>query len=366
MVINYFRNQYLRGVGNLSRNAAQLLRQNTKEILAYEIAEEFRNFLETWHSYTEPYDTPLDVWLHESYAKVLSKDSYLDYRSLPYFSPSSANSCPRELYEKALRSPRDQAEVKPWQRRWQFIGTNIGDAIQRDILLAERHYKKFTSEKPRFRIERTKDGYPAFEDFVKTRKVIEHNNQQFALIGTCDGILEYTDKHGVVTRVGLEIKSKQTTYSKTSEYSLREPGADHVKQVTCYSLMYDLDYYVVLYMNASKKAWNMSEEDYAKYPDFRAFGIAVTGEMRNEVLDKFASIVAAVKTKQPPKPDIEHWLFNNYKTACAQSLSDEEYEEIKTKVNRVKRSSLSDTKKAPYIGALEFIDKVRSCKDGSK
>lgn len=301
----------------------------------------------------------MDIWLHESYAKVLSNGSYLDYRSLPYFSPSSANSCPRELYEKALRSPRDQAEVKPWQRRWQFIGTNIGDAIQRDILLAERHYEKFTSEKPRFRIERTKDGYPAFEDFVKTRKVIEHNDQQFALIGTCDGILEYTDEHGVITRVGLEIKSKQTTYSKTSEYSLREPGADHVKQVTCYSLMYDLDYYIVLYMNASKKAWNMNEEDYAKYPDFRAFGVAITDDMRNEVLDKFASIVAAVNTKQPPKLDIEHWLFNNYKTACAQSLSDEEYEEIKTQVSRVKRSSLSDTKKAPYIGALEFIDKVR-------
>lgn len=356
----------MRGVGNLSRNAAQLLRQNTQETFAYEIAGEFRDFLETWHSYTEPYDTPLDIWFHESYAKVLSKGTFLDYQSLPYFSPSSANSCPRELYEKALRSPRDQAEVKPWQRRWQFIGTNIGDAIQRDILLAERHYEKFTGEKPLFRIERTKDGYPAFEDFVKTRKVIEHNNQQFALIGTCDGILEYTDEHGVITRVGLEIKSKQTTYSKTSEYSLREPGADHVKQVTCYSLMYDLDYYVVLYMNTSKKAWNMSEEDYAKYPDFRAFGIAVTDEMRNEVLDKFASIVAAVKKKQPPKLDIEHWLFNNYKTACARSLSDEEYEEIKMKVNRVKRSSLSDTKKAPYIGALEFIDKVRSCKDGSK
>ncbi|PHF07231.1 hypothetical protein COF83_31080 [Bacillus toyonensis] len=350
----------------MSRNAAQLLRQNTQETFAYEITEEFRLFLDMWHSYSEPYDTPLDVWLHESYAKVLSKGGYLDYRSLPYFSPSSANSCPRELYEKALRSPRDQAEVKPWQRRWQFIGTNIGDAIQRDILLAERHYEKFTSEKPRFRIERTKDGFPAFEDFVKTRKVIEHNGQRFSLIGTCDGILEYIDENGVVTRVGLEIKSKQTSYSRTSEYSLREPGADHVKQVTCYSLMYDLDYYIVLYMNASKKAWNMNEEDYAKYPDFRAFGVAITDEMRNEVLDKFASIVAAVKTKQPPKLDIEHWTFNNYKSACAQSLSEEEYEEIKTKVNRVKRSSLSDTKKAPYIGALEFIDKVRSCNDGSK
>lgn len=263
------------------------------------------------------------------------------------------------MSEGALRSPRDQAEVKPWQRRWQFIGTNIGDAIQRDILLSERHYERFTGEKPRFRIERTKDGYPAFEDFVKTRKVIEHNGQRFSLIGTCDGILEYTDEHGVITRVGLEIKSKQTTYSKTSEYSLREPGADHVKQVTCYSLMYDLDYYIVLYMNASKKAWNMNEDDYAKYPDFRAFGIAITDDMCNEVLDKFASIVAAVKTKQPPKLDIEHWTFNNYKSACARSLSDEEYGELRTKVNRVKRSSLSDAKKAPYIGALEFIDKVR-------
>ncbi|MEI4802012.1 crossover junction endodeoxyribonuclease RuvC [Bacillus sp. FJAT-51639] len=113
--------------------------------------------------------------------------------------------------------------------------------------------------------------------------------------------------------------------------------------------MYDLDYYIVLYVNASKKAWNMSEEDYMKYPDFRAFGIAVTDEMRNEVLDKFASVVESVK-KQPPRLNVERWMFNNFKTACAQSLSDEEYEEIQTQVNRVKRSSLSDVKKAPYIG----------------
>ncbi|MGR5904271.1 hypothetical protein ACT7DQ_27430 [Bacillus cereus] len=69
----------------MSRNAAQLLRQNTQETFAYEIPEEFRNFLESWNSYSEPYDTPLNAWLHESYAKVLSKGGYLDYRSLPCF-----------------------------------------------------------------------------------------------------------------------------------------------------------------------------------------------------------------------------------------------------------------------------------------
>ncbi len=98
--------------------------------------------------------------------------------------------------------------MKSWQRRWRFIG----DAIQRNILLAERHYEKFTGEDPCFRIERTKDGFPAFEDLVKTRKIIEHNGQRFSLIGMCNGILEYTEEHGVVTRVGLEIKLKQTSY----------------------------------------------------------------------------------------------------------------------------------------------------------
>lgn len=274
---------------------------------------------------------------------------------MPYFSPSSANSDLRELYEKINGAKRDVVQKPPYQGRWQRIGTAIGDAIQRDILIAERHL-----DNPAFRFEKNVDETPMFEEFAKESHAITHQNKKFALYGTCDGILLYTSKDDEAIRVGLEIKSKQTTYSQTSLYSMREPKDDHIKQTVCYSIMYDVDYYIILYVNASKKGWNMSEEDYAKSPDIRAFGIHITDDMRNEVIDTFASVLKSVEKRTPPALDIEKWTFNNYKRACALSLSDEEYDDIKRKSDRMLRSSLPDWKKSAYRGCVEYIKAVRS------
>jgi hypothetical protein len=324
------------------------------------IAQDFTKYFNTFHSYREPYDDQLDEWLHAKYAHVKKKRQFFDFRSQPYFSPSSANSCRRELYEKVRKSKRDEQAVYPWQRRWTALGTAMGDWIQREVLLAERHYEKFTGEEPRFMMDRTKDDEPFFEDFVKTMKVVEHRGHRFSLFGTSDGVLTYRADNGEVLRVGLEIKSKQTTAAQTSDYSMREPKEDHVKQVTCYAIMYDVDYYIVLYVNASKKSWMMSEEDFAKTPDFKAFGLAITDEMKTEVLDGFADVLDAVKKNEAPPVDLTKWTFNGFKTAIAESLTEEEYEEIKRKVSQVRRSSLPEWKKRGYAEALNYIDEVRS------
>jgi hypothetical protein len=92
--------------------------------------------------------------------------------------------------------------------------------------------------------------------------------------------------------------------------------------------MFDVDYWIVLYVNASKKAWNPSDEDLAKCPDIRAFGHYVTPEMKEEVLDRFASICESVDNNTPPKLEINNWTFNNYKQACADSLTKEELLEL--------------------------------------
>ncbi|MEV2661814.1 hypothetical protein ABNC42_14855 [Paenibacillus larvae] len=199
-----------------------------------------------------------------------------------------------------------------------------------------------------------------FEEFAKKSHAITHQNKKFAIYGTCDGILLYTSEDGETIRVGLEIKSKQTTYSQTSLYSMREPKEDHVKQTVCYSIMYGVDYYIILYVNASKKGWNMSEEDYAKSPDIRAFGINITDDMRNEVIDTFASVLKSVEKRTPPALDIEKWTFNNYKRACALSLSYEEVDDIKRKSDRMLRSSLPDWKKSVYRECVEYITTIRS------
>jgi hypothetical protein len=281
---------------------------------------------------------------------------------MPYFSPSSANACPRSLYEKLRGAKKDGGGQPPYQGRWTRIGTAIGDVIQRDILFAEKHYERLTGAKPQFTFERNADGTPMFEDFAKRNMTLAHGGKQFTLFGTCDGIMRYVTEDGEVLRVGLEIKSKQTTAAQTSEYSTRNgPKEDHVKQTVCYSLMYDVDYYVILYVNAAKKAWEMTDEEYAKNRDIKAFGVAITDEMKRDVLDKFAGVVEAAEIGNPPTLDIDKWTFNNFKTACAKSLSDEELASLERQASAILRSSLPDWKKR---GPVEAIAKIREIRGG--
>jgi len=279
---------------------------------------------------------------------------------MPYFSPSSANSCPRELYEKLRKSKRDVSVRPPHQGRWTSIGTAIGDVIQRELLFAEKH-----APAARFRFERNERAEPMFEEFAKINRTITHSGQTFALFGTCDGIMTYISEDGEAIRVGLEVKSKQTTAAATSEYSQRNgPKDDHVQQTVCYSLMYGtadapIDYYVILYVNAAKKSWGMTEEEYAKNPDIAVHCIEITDEMRARVLDRFASIVKAAATSEAPELNIEKWTFNNYKTACAVGISDEELTEIERQVSVMQRSSLKDFVKRQYASALADIKRLR-------
>jgi hypothetical protein len=104
----------------------------------------------------------------------------------------------------------------------------------------------------------------------------------------------------------------------------------------------------------------MSDEDYEATPDIRAFGFEITDADRNELLDNFAEITAAINEKTPPKLDLSRWTFNGFKTACANDLSEEEIEEIRKQVAIVRKSGLPEWKKRDYINALDFIEKVRS------
>ncbi|WP_187386122.1 hypothetical protein [Paenibacillus tuaregi] len=315
------------------------------------------------------YDDALDAQIHKWYYDYLTDKSRKVWppRGIPYFSPSAANSDARGLYEKMRGAKKEQTERPPHQGRWVRLGTSIGDMIQRDVLFAEQHYARHMGENPPFKFERNGLGEPLFEEFAKVSKIAEHAGQTFGLYGTGDGIMRvYVPELGREIRVGLEVKSKQTTYSMTSGFSARKgPKEDHVKQCITYSAMYGtpsdpLDYYVILYVNGSKKAWEMTPEDFEKSPDILAFGLHITDEMRTEVLDHFAGIVAAAEAGEPPKLDIDKWTFNNFKQACALSLSPSELAEIERQVAALQRSNLPDHKKRGPAQALADIHRIRA------
>nr|WP_236871060.1 hypothetical protein [Brevibacillus laterosporus] len=114
-----------------------------------------------------------------------------------------------------------------------------------------------------------------------------------------------------------------------------------------------------MYVNASKASWNLTEEEYVAKPDLRPFHVTMTDSDRFSLRGELADIVARSKDGRPPKLDLEKWTFNNFKTACALSLSVEEYAELERQVAMVRRSRMPEWKKKSYIGAFEQITSIR-------
>lgn len=310
--------------------------------------------LDDWFSLPETWNNKLDARIAKWYTNPPNV-----FPKRPYFSPSSLGDCPRELYIKAKRGKRDSFRDKPFRGRWRKLGTLSGDLIQRELLAIEDDYEKVTGNKPRFKFERNADGTPMFEEFAKTNKLVEHNGEKFYLFGAPDGIMEYTADSGEKVRVGIEIKSKQGTPARTSLYSMKGPDEAHSRQVVAYAEMYDVDYYIILYINLAKQGWNMSDEQYEKTPDIRAFCRRITDADKAMVFDKAAAVTKAVRDGVPPKMDIDGFTFNNYKQATVDSLTDEEVDELRGLRERVKDANLPQWKKNSYIDAVNMIEELR-------
>lgn len=326
----------------------------TKAEMAQKIADDLVSQLDEFHSLPEVWDNELDRQIHEWYANAPKKP----FPKRPYFSPSASDACPRELYYKAKKAPKDGFRRQPHQARWAGIGTRVGDLVQRDILAMERNLEDKAGISPKFRFERTADGFPMFEEFAGKNHRVNFAGRSFYLYGFPDGIMTYRADNGEKIRVGLEVKTKQTTPARTSDYSMRGPQEDHVKQVTCYAEMYDVDYYVILYVNTAHKSWSMTKEEYEKNPDIRAFGIHVGNGLKADVFSHFVDVLDAVEANEPPPLNLDKWSFNGFKQAIVADLTREEMDDLRIQAERISNSSLPEYQKRSIAESFESIEKL--------
>lgn len=344
-----------------SKVGAEELRQAVTIERGKEMEYDFIRMLDRWHSEPEVWDSDLERQIAAMNYEILRNPVKLDWgpKGSRYFSPSQVDACARALYMKLTGAPKDKQRHMPHQGRWQRAGTIFGEMIQRDLLFIEKHYEEVTGEVPPFEVERvTVNGYrfPAWERFAETLVRIDYGGHTIALKGQPDGILRYKDG----TRVGLEIKSKQTTAAKTGSYAMSGPEEKHVKQVVAYSLMYGLDDYLIVYGNLAKRSWNMTEEEYRRNPDLRAFHVRITDADRLALLDRLAGVMDAVESRTPPPLELDKWAFNNWKTACALSLTEDELKDLHAQVKRVQRSKMPAWMKQNYQTAWTEIQEIRN------
>ena len=277
--------------------------ENQDEKITIDILQHFNEL----HALDLPVDHDIDreILQDELLAINQGKAGVSFGKGLVTFSPSSASKCQRELFYKASRVGKDQTAFHPYQRRWMRNGSAVHAAVQKDLLYAEKYVRN-----PKFLVERTPDGRPAWEKNIRKVKKFIHNKTNFQIHGMMDGILLYQP---TATRLGFEFKTKSTTISAVGTYKMKGPQASHLEQCTAYSLLFDLDEFLIVYESLAKDSWMKGEE--AK-PDMRAFHVTVTDADREALLDKFAAVATDFYGCQMPDVDMGKCIFCTYKSTC--------------------------------------------------
>jgi CRISPR/Cas system-associated exonuclease Cas4 (RecB family) len=275
-------------------------------MLASELYKQFNEF----HSMNVEVIKEIELEFLRQKIKGLQRDFYQDIeKGLIIFRPSGASKCPRELYYQFIREQKDKVITYPFQKRWLRNSTAIHEAVQKDFLYMEK-----VMENPKFVIAKTWEGLPAWEENIKTIKVFDYKGKKFAISGMMDGILHYYPED---KKVGFEFKTKTNSIGQVGTYKLKEASDNHKNQCTAYSLMFDLDEFIIMYEAVVKDYW--SAGDNAKI-DFRTFYYAPTEKDKEELLNKFATVVEAVEKRKPPEKDTSKCLFCEYKDICEVEL----------------------------------------------
>ncbi|ACV62721.1 hypothetical protein Dtox_1875 [Desulfofarcimen acetoxidans DSM 771] len=290
-----------------NRAGARQLREEVVEShidnkLADAILEHFNEI----HSMELPVDFEIErSLLKDELDSINRKSQFFFTNEMITFSPSSASKCERELLFKAISTTKDNNSFFPYQRRWMRNGTAVHAAVQKDLLYAEKYL-----DNPKFTVERTVEGKPAWERNIKKSKQFNHNGVSFLIYGMMDGILIHTP---TATRLGFEFKTKSTTISAVGSYKLKGPQSSHIEQCVAYSLLFDIDEFLIVYESLAKDGWNKGE---AAKPDMRAFHVTVTDNDREALLDKLAAVAQDFYLDQMPEGNFSKCIFCTYKESC--------------------------------------------------
>lgn len=221
------------------------------------------------------------------------------------FNPSGASKSNLELYYKATGAEERYDDQYPYHDRWTRNASAVHGAVQRDLL----YQGKFLPN-PKFTVEMTELGLPAWEQNILTWKEFNWKGQRFIINGMMDGILKYTPEG---KRVGFEFKTKSGTIGQVGHYKMKDAQESHKLQCIAYSLLFGLEDFVIMYESLAKDGWTKGAE--AK-PDIRAFHVHITEEMRHDLLDKFASVCESVEKGIVPEHEPDKCFFSPYKHLC--------------------------------------------------
>lgn len=247
-----------------------------------------------------------EILLKEQEHLVEVSGRYPGYpKGLARFSPSSSDKCERELFFKAIKAKKDEETGVPFQRRWTRNSSAVHGAVQKQLLEAE-----FLLKDPLFKVMRLEDsGLPAWEHNIEKWKIFEVNGTKFVVFGMCDGILEHKDG----SKIGFEFKTKSNSVAQIKQ--IKEPQIPHKWQTVAYSLLFDVDEWLIVYESVAKDKWSTGEN---ARPDFKVFYNKVTQQDKDTLLKRWARVAEDSYNGEVSRPDYHKCLFCPFKNVCNQ------------------------------------------------
>jgi CRISPR/Cas system-associated exonuclease Cas4 (RecB family) len=298
--------------GLTNKGKAQRIRQKKQEEvmddLQREIAEAFQEDLDRFHGLNLRDDNDMELaFLRDQMDQITDDNLDGDWNDdLTTFSPSGASKCKRELAFKAYKADQDEVVFLPYQQRWVRNGKAVHMAFQKDLTYLEK--QPFS----RFKIERNDQGKFAWERNIRRVKTITHKGVTFQMYGMMDGILEYSPRN---LRVGIDLKTKSTTIAAVGDYKMKAPQDNNLFQMIAYSILFDIDYFLIPYESLAKDNWTKGVEARS---DMKTFCVKITDEQKEMLLDKYAEVAVDVSDGVVPHPDFSKCLFCPFKTFCAE------------------------------------------------
>lgn len=228
------------------------------------------------------------------------------------FTPSSASKCKRELYYK-IKKMEQEDENQPYNNRWTRNSTAVHEAVQRDMLYAEKFI-----DSPDFSIQMIETeqfgSLPAWEKQIENYKIHRHDDQEFVVSGMMDGLLTHNPTGKTY---GFEFKTK--TNSSDQVHKMTKPAQHHIQQATTYSLIFEdetgrpLRDFFLVYEAVPKDKWGAGV---IAWEDLKVFHVHITDRQRNNMLKKFAEVAKMVDDGELPDRQRSKCMFCPFKKIC--------------------------------------------------
>lgn len=236
-----------------------------------------------------------DAFLKE-YQNAVKRQEERERQPVPsdYFRPSSMYGCKRMLFLMRVHSKAEGVKDEIDTNLVEICNSGTDRHLRIQHLVADMEGVTCLDLEEVVKEANQKGIKTEFLGWNEDKTEARCRNDEMSIYFQPDGVINFMGKDVI-----LEIKT-ESTYQHSNRY---EPKLDHKYQATCYGMGLGIDYVLFFYEDRN-------------FCGKKPYLWKITDEMKEEVLNKIASVNNAISVGVPPEKDEGKCTYCNYKREC--------------------------------------------------